>query len=158
MRLRAAESVRSRCKCSTRWSQAAPVSIDFQSGDRIKQRPTCFLSSKANECTWRPRRHQVDPCYRRRHVARGVLRSSCKPNKTGNAELPAASYVLPTRINVNILRTERDGVFFYVFFLHTLWQMLRIGCVPDAFHVSPAGLWILWPEGVSGPLTTAPRS
>ena len=55
------------------------MTIDLRSQHRIYPRPTRFVSGKANECRWRPRRYQVDPWSRRREVARGVLRSSPKP-------------------------------------------------------------------------------
>ena len=54
---------------------------DRPSISTINPRPTRFVSSKANECRWRPRRYQVDPWSRRRDVARGVLCSSPKPEK-----------------------------------------------------------------------------
>ena len=40
------------------------------------------MSGKAGECRWRPRRYQVDPWSRGREVARGVQRSSPKPEKS----------------------------------------------------------------------------
>ena len=68
-------------KLSTRWSKTAHATIGLRCRHRSSPRPTRFVSSKAGECRWRPRRYQVDPCSRRREVARGVLRSSPKPEK-----------------------------------------------------------------------------
>ena len=39
------------------------------------------MSGKAGECRWRPRRYKVDPWSTGREDARGVLRSSPKPEK-----------------------------------------------------------------------------
>ena len=72
-RLHAAELVLSRWKLSERWSKTAHATIDLQSRHRINPQPTRFVSGKANECRWRPRKYQVDPWSRRREVARGVL-------------------------------------------------------------------------------------
>ena len=81
MRLHAAEPVLWRWKLSTRWSKTAHVTIDLRSWRRINPRPTGFVPGKAGECRWRHRGYQVDPWSRRREVARGVLRSSPKPEK-----------------------------------------------------------------------------
>ena len=81
-RLHAAELlVLSRWKVSTRWSKTAHATIGLRSRHRIDPRPTRFVSGKASECRWRPRRDQVDPWPRGREVARGVLRSFPKPKK-----------------------------------------------------------------------------
>ena len=57
------------------------TTIGFRSRHRINPRPTRFVSGKAGECGWRRRRYQVDAWSRGREVARGVLRSSPKPEK-----------------------------------------------------------------------------
>ena len=53
----------------------------LRSRHRTNPRPTRFVSGKAKECRWRPRRYQVDPWSRGRVVARGVLRFSPQPEK-----------------------------------------------------------------------------
>ena len=65
-------------KMSTRWSKTAHATIGLRSRHRSNPRPTRFVSGKAGECRWRPRRYQVDPWSRGREVARGVQRSSPK--------------------------------------------------------------------------------
>ena len=42
------------------------ATIGLRSRHRIKPRPTRFVSGKAGECRWRPRRYQVDPWSRGR--------------------------------------------------------------------------------------------
>ena len=79
--LYAAELALSRWKMSTRWSRTAHASIGLRSRHRIHPRPTWFASGKAGECRWRPRSFQVDPWSRGREGARGVQRSSPKPEK-----------------------------------------------------------------------------
>ena len=81
MRLHAVELVLLRWKLSTRWPKTAHATIDLRSRHRITPWPTRFVLGKANECRWRHRRYQIDPCSRRREVATGVLRSSPKPDK-----------------------------------------------------------------------------
>ena len=61
--------------------KTAHVTIDLRSRHRINPPSTRLVSGKGNECRWGPRRYQVDPWSRRREVARGVLRSSPKPEK-----------------------------------------------------------------------------
>ena len=61
--------------------KTAHATIDFRSRHRSNPRPTRFVSGKAGECWWSPRRYQVDPWSRRRAVARGVQRSYAKPKK-----------------------------------------------------------------------------
>ena len=56
-------------------------SIDLRSRDRINPRSTRLVSGKANECRWRPRSYHVDAWSTRGEVARGILRSSPKPDK-----------------------------------------------------------------------------
>ena len=77
----AEQHVLSSWKRTTRWSNAAHVTIDVRSRHRINPLPTRFLSGKADECRWRSRRYQVDPWSRSREVARGGLHSSPKPGK-----------------------------------------------------------------------------
>ena len=77
MRLHATEPVLSRWKLTARWSNAAQVTIDLRSQLRTNQRPTRFVSGKANEFRWPPRRYQMDPWSRRGEVA---LHSSPKPD------------------------------------------------------------------------------
>ena len=79
--LYAAELALSRWKLSTRWSKKAHAPLGFRSRHRINPRLTGFVSGKAGECRWQPRRYQVDPWCKGREVARGVLRSSPKPGK-----------------------------------------------------------------------------
>ena len=55
--LHAAELVLSRWKLSARWWKIAHATIDLRSGHIINPRPTRFVSGKANECRWRPRRY-----------------------------------------------------------------------------------------------------
>ena len=119
MRLHAAEPVLSRCKLSIRWSKTAHVTIDLRSRHRINPRATRFVLGKDNECRWRPRRYQVDPWSRRREVARGVLRSSPKPEKK---KLP----------------WERDREFLSSVFYTPVDRCLCIRRLAGAHHVSPA--------------------
>ena len=79
--LYAAELSLSRRKMSIRGSKTAHATIGLRSRHRINLRPTRFVSGKASECRWRPRRYHVDPWSRGREVTRGVLRSSPKPEK-----------------------------------------------------------------------------
>ena len=61
--------------------KTAHAMIGLRSQHRSNPRPTRFVSGKAGECRRRPRRYQVDPWSRGREVARGVQRSSLKPEK-----------------------------------------------------------------------------
>ena len=61
--------------------QIAHATIGLRSRHRSNPRPIRFVSGKAGESRRRPRRYQVDPWSRGREVARGVLRSSPKPEK-----------------------------------------------------------------------------
>ena len=124
--LYAAESALSRWKLSTRWSKTAPATIRLRSRHRINPRPTRFVSGKGGERRWRPRRYQVDPWSRGREVARGVLRSSPKPEKR--------SIFLPS---------ERDRVFLSSAFYTAAPKCVCIRRLAGARHVSPAVLWTL---------------
>ena len=79
--LRAAELVLSRWKFPTPSSKTAQATIGLRSRHIIYPWLIRFVSRKASECRWRPRRYQVDPWSRGREDARGVLRSSPKPEK-----------------------------------------------------------------------------
>ena len=79
------------------------MTIDLRSRHKINQRPIRFVSGKANECRWRPRKYQVDPGSRRRDVAHGVLRSCPK--------------------RVYFFAIGEGSRFFVVCFLHTRRQM-----------------------------------
>ena len=57
--LYAAELALSRWKLSTRWSKTAHATIGLRSRHRSNPRPTRFVSGKAGECRWRPRRYRV---------------------------------------------------------------------------------------------------
>ena len=70
-----------RTKLSNTLIKSAHATIDLRSRHRLNPRPTSLVSGKANGCRWRPRRYQVDRRSRRRELARGVIRSSPKPEK-----------------------------------------------------------------------------
>ena len=78
-RLHAAEFVLSRWKLSTRWSITALATIGLRSRNRINLRPTRLVSGRASEYRWWRRKYRVNPSSRGRGIARGVLRSSPKP-------------------------------------------------------------------------------
>ena len=99
------------------------------------------MSGKAGECRWLLRRYQVDPWSRGREVARGVVRSSPKPEKK--------AYFLPS---------ERDRDILSPVFYTAAPKYVCIRRLAGARHLSPFVLWTLWPEGGSEPLTSAPRS
>ena len=67
--------------CQQADPKTAHATIGLRSRHRSNPRPTRFVSGKAGECRSWPRRYQVDPWSRGREVARGVLRSSPKPEK-----------------------------------------------------------------------------
>ena len=140
LRLHAAEPVLSCWKLSTRWSRTAHVTIDLRSRHRINPRPTPFVSGKANESRWWPRRYQVDPWSRRRDVARGVLRSFSRTWK-----------------NCLVFTTVAGSRSFVVCFLDTRGQTFYVEMwpAPATYHRS---FCEHWPEGGSEPLTSAPRS
>ena len=136
----------SRWKMSTRWSNTAHVTIDLRSRHIIiNPRSTRFVSGKANEwmqqyCRWRPRRCQVDLRSRRREVARRVLRSSPTPEK-------------------GVFFLHRRGVegFCGLFFTHP-WEMSLYQTLDRRPRRNTGRVATLWPEGVSDPLTSTPRS
>ena len=142
MRLYAAEPVLSRWKLSTRWSKTAHLAMDLPSPHLINPRLIRFVLGKASECRWRPRRYQVEPWSRRLDVARGVLRSSPKPEKK------------------YCIFCHRRGIdnFLSPVFYTSVNKCCCIRRLADARHVSQAMLWTLWPEGGSEPPTSAPRS
>ena len=61
--------------------KTAHATIGLRSRHKSNQRQTRFVSGKAGESRKRTRRYQVDPWSRGREVARGVLRSSPKPER-----------------------------------------------------------------------------
>ena len=67
--------------CQHADKKTANATICLRSRHRSNPRPTRFVSGKAGESRRRPRRYQVDPWSWGREVARGVLRSSPKPEK-----------------------------------------------------------------------------
>ena len=67
--------------CQHADKNSAHAAIDLSSRHKINPRSTRFVSGKASECGWRPRRYVADPWSTGREVARGVLRSSRKPEK-----------------------------------------------------------------------------
>ena len=100
-----AELVLSRWKFSTRWSTTAHATIGLRSRDRINPRPTRFVSGKAGECRWRPRRYQVDPWSR-------------------GENLPAASYALLPNLKKGLFLAIGEGSSFFVAcFVHSSAQM-----------------------------------
>ena len=119
--------------------QTAHVTIDLRSRHGRNPRPTRFVSGKANERRWH-RKYQVDTWPRRREVARGVLRSSPKPEK------------------VLFLPSGRDWELLSSVFYTSLNKYLCIRRLAGVRHISPAVLWTLWPDGGMEPLTSAPRS
>ena len=127
-------------KVVTTLIQTAHVTIDLRSRHGRNPRPTRFVSGKANERRWRHRKYQVDPWPRRREVARGVLRSSPKPEK------------------VLFLPSGRDWELLSSVFYTSLNKYLCIRRLAGVRHISPAVLWTLWPDGGMEPLTSAPRS
>ena len=134
-------SVLSSWKLWTRWSKTAFVTIDLRSRhSMINPWPTRLVSGKANECRWRPRRYRVDPWSRRRGVARGVIRSSPKPEEG---------------LVFAIGEGSRN---FVVCFLHTRGQMFLYqtpGRRPP--RITGRIVNTVWPKGGSEPLTSAPR-
>ena len=121
--LYAVELALSRWKLSTRWSKTAHATIGLPSRHRINPRSTQFVSGKAGECRWRPRRYQVDPWSTGREFARGVLRSSSKPEK-----------------KVCFLPSETDREILPVF-LHSSAQMFLYqapGCFVSDAWLAPA--------------------
>ena len=80
--------------------------IDLQSRQIINPPPTRFVSGKANEWRWRPRRYQVDPWYR-------------------GKRLPAASYALLPKLTKGPTFAIGEGSRnFLVCFLYTSGQMV----------------------------------
>ena len=92
---------------------------------RINPRSSRFVSGKANESRWRPRRYQADPWSRGREVARGVLR---------------------------FLPSEKDREILSSVFYTPAAKCFCIRRLADTRYVSLAVLWTLWPEGGSQPL------
>ena len=101
-------------KLSTRRSKTAHATIGLRSRHMSNPRPTRFVSGKAGECRWRPRRYQVDPWSRGREVARGVQRSCLKPEK-----MPICCHRRGIEIFCRLFSTQqRPNVFVSVSYTH----------------------------------------